>query len=258
LPEEDAERIQQHLAGCGRCVDALRGLEPRDTLVEAMRAQGDVAARSEEEVVEELAARLGGLPPPAAGHTAAATVDQPSAECPGTIIGPYKLIEPIGEGGMGTVWMAQQTKPVKRLVALKLIKAGMDSKQVIARFEAERQALALMDHPNIAKVFDGGMISSPLAPREVGPPHGEREGYLGRPYFVMELVKGIAITKYCDEHHLTPRQRLELLATRAMNSTRACSSTSAAPPTRFSQVRMVAPSRTSRTTIRRQRSASTT
>src|SRR5262245_56300913 len=84
------------------------------------------------------------------------TVDQPMAEGPGTVIGPYKLIEPIGEGGMGTVWMAQQTEPVKRLVALKLIKAGMDSKQVIARFEAERQALALMDHPKIARLLDGG------------------------------------------------------------------------------------------------------
>jgi serine/threonine protein kinase len=105
---------------------------------------------------------------------------------------PYKLIEQIGEGGMGTVWMAQQTEPVKRLVALKLIKAGMDSKQVVARFEAERQALALMDHPNIARVLDGGTAPS------------------GRPYFVMDLVKGVPITKYCDEHHLTPRQRLEL------------------------------------------------
>jgi serine/threonine protein kinase/Flp pilus assembly protein TadD len=104
----------------------------------------------------------------------------------------YKLIEPIGEGGMGTVWMAQQTEPVKRLVAVKLIKAGMDSRQVIARFEAERQALALMDHPNIARVLDGGTT----------------EG--GRPYFVMDLVKGVPITRYCDEHHLTPRQRLEL------------------------------------------------
>src|SRR5262249_8858965 len=84
------------------------------------------------------------------------TVDPPRTERPGTVIGPYKLIEQIGEGGMGTVWMAQQTEPVKRLVALKLIKAGMDSKQVIARFEAERQALALMDHANIARVLDGG------------------------------------------------------------------------------------------------------
>ena len=121
-----------------------------------------------------------------------ATIDQPTVESPGTLIGPYKLIEPIGEGGMGSVWMAQQTAPVKRLVAVKLIKAGMDSRQVIARFEAERQALALMDHPNIARVLDGGTTSG------------------GRPYFVMDLVKGVPITRYCDEHHLTPRQRLEL------------------------------------------------
>jgi serine/threonine protein kinase/tetratricopeptide (TPR) repeat protein len=120
------------------------------------------------------------------------TIDQPAAESPGAVIGPYKLIEPIGEGGMGAVWMAQQTDPVKRLVALKLVKPGMDSKQVIARFEAERQALALMDHPNIARVLDGGTTST------------------GRPYFVMDLVKGVPVTKYCDDHRLTPRQRLEL------------------------------------------------
>jgi serine/threonine protein kinase len=89
-----------------------------------------------------------------------ATVDQPISERPGTVIGPYKLIEPIGEGGMGSVWLAQQTEPIKRLVALKLIKAGMDSRQVIARFEAERQALALMDHANIARVLDGGTSSA--------------------------------------------------------------------------------------------------
>src|SRR5262249_29578789 len=113
-------------------------------------------------------------------------------EGPGARIGPYKLIEQIGEGGMGTVWMARQHQPVKRLVALKLIKAGMDSKQIVARFEAERQALALMDHPHTAKVLDGGATSA------------------GRPYFVMDLVKGAPITRYCDEHRLTPRQRLEL------------------------------------------------
>jgi serine/threonine protein kinase len=95
----------------------------------------------------------------------ARTVDQPITESPGMVIGPYKLLEQIGEGGMGTVWMAQQTEPVKRLVALKLIKAGMDSKQIIARFEAERQALALMDHPNIAKVLDAGTTGpNPPAP----------------------------------------------------------------------------------------------
>ena len=111
---------------------------------------------------------------------------------PGTQIGPYKLIEHIGDGGMGTVWMAQQTEPVRRLVAVKLIKAGMDSAQVIARFEAERQALALMDHANIARVLDAGTTAA------------------GRPFFVMDLVRGVPITRYCDEHHLTPKQRLEL------------------------------------------------
>ncbi len=148
------------------------------------------------------------------GQQPAATIDAPASERPGTVIGPYKLIEPIGEGGMGTVWMAQQTEPVKRLVAIKLIKAGMDTKQVIARFEAERQALALMDHPNIAKVFDGGTTGEPsdVSRRVLEMPETRRLTSLGspRPYFVMELVKGVPITKYCDEHHLTPRQRLEL------------------------------------------------
>src|SRR5205814_3542941 len=110
----------------------------------------------------------------------------------GAVLGPYKLLEQIGEGGMGTVFLAEQTRPVQRKVALKLVKAGMDSGQVVARFEAERQALALMDHPHIARVFDGGATAS------------------GRPYFVMELVKGVPITEFCDQNHLTPRQRLEL------------------------------------------------
>jgi eukaryotic-like serine/threonine-protein kinase len=110
----------------------------------------------------------------------------------GSRLGPYKLLEQIGEGGMGTVWMAEQLAPVRRLVAFKVIKAGMDSKQVLARFEAERQAIALMDHPHIAKVFDAGTTAQ------------------GRPFIVMELVKGTAITKYCDEHQLSPRERLEL------------------------------------------------
>ncbi len=121
------------------------------------------------------------------------TVDeQPTAEHPGTTIGSYKLLQHIGEGGMGVVFMAEQQQPVRRKVALKIVKPGMDSKQVIARFEAERQALALMDHQHIAKVFDAGTTDS------------------GRPYFVMELVHGVPITKYCDDHHLTPNARLEL------------------------------------------------
>jgi serine/threonine protein kinase/Flp pilus assembly protein TadD len=143
-----------------------------------------------------------------------ATAAELTASAPGAVIGPYKLIQLIGEGGMGTVWMAQQQEPVKRLVALKLIKAGMDSKQVLARFEAERQALALMDHPNIAKVLDAGTTGEPSRVSDRVTTGDTRRltplGSPGRPYFVMELVKGVPITKYCDEHHLTPRQRLEL------------------------------------------------
>src|SRR5262245_21788319 len=127
------------------------------------------------------------------------TVDETMCERSDACIGPYKLLYEIGEGGMGVVFMAEQTHPVHRTVALKLVKAGMDSKQVIARFEAERQALALMEHPNIARVLDAGTTKSELG----GVTHG-------RPYFVMDLVKGEPITKYCDNHHLTPHQRLEL------------------------------------------------
>jgi len=117
---------------------------------------------------------------------------QPAEAGAGTVVaGKYTLVEPIGEGGMGSVWRARQSEPVKRFVAVKLIKAGMDSKQVLNRFEAERQALAVMDHPNIAKVLDGGLHD-------------------GRPFFVMELVKGVPITEYCDARKLTPRERLEL------------------------------------------------
>jgi serine/threonine protein kinase/tetratricopeptide (TPR) repeat protein len=116
----------------------------------------------------------------------------PLTEEPGTVIGPYKLLQKIGEGGFGVVHMAEQEKPVRRRVAFKVIKPGMDSAQVIARFEAERQALALMDHQNIARVFDAGTTET------------------GRPFFVMELVHGVPITKYCDDNHLTMRQRLEL------------------------------------------------
>src|SRR5262245_61134533 len=120
------------------------------------------------------------------------TLDQPGTETPGTVIGRYKLREPIGEGGMGTVFLAEQIHPVQRKVALKVVRPGMDSRQVIARFEAERQALAMMDHPNIARVLDAGATPE------------------GRPFFVMELVKGVPITRFCDDHRLTPRQRLEL------------------------------------------------
>ena len=112
------------------------------------------------------------------------TIIQPECEAPGMRIGPYKLLQELGSGGMGVVYMAEQSAPVERRVALKIIKPGMDTHQVIARFEAERQALAMMDHPNIARVLDAGTTDA------------------GRPYFVMELVKGVPMTQYCDEHQL--------------------------------------------------------
>jgi serine/threonine protein kinase/tetratricopeptide (TPR) repeat protein len=130
----------------------------------------------------------------------AATIDEtPLAKRAGTVIGPYKLLQQIGEGGMGIVFLAEQVRPVQRKVALKIIKPGMDSAQVIARFEAERQALAMMDHQNIARVLDAG--TTPAEPGGLS---------RGRPYFVMELVHGVPITQFCDERRLTPRQRLEL------------------------------------------------
>ncbi|MBN1973359.1 MAG: protein kinase, partial [Sedimentisphaerales bacterium] len=121
------------------------------------------------------------------------TLDEfPLSEGPGTVIDRYKLLEKIGEGGMAVVYMAEQQEPICRKVALKIIKLGMDTKQVIARFEAERQALAIMDHPNIAKVLDAGATET------------------GRPYFVMDLVKGVSITEYCDQNNLSTKERLEL------------------------------------------------
>jgi len=157
---------------------------------------GDASLRAR---VERLLAAhphaAGFLEEPAAGNPTRdlpPTGPLPAAEEPGQWAGPYKLLQKLGEGGMGTVWVAEQEQPVRRRVALKLIKAGMDSERVLARFEAERQALALMDHTNIAKVFDAGTTPA------------------GRPYFAMELVKGVPITRYCDELHLSIRDRLGL------------------------------------------------
>src|ERR1022692_619702 len=127
-----------------------------------------------------------------ASEEAANRAEDAFAEHPGSRIGPYKLLQRIGEGGGGVVYMAEQEKPVRRRVALKAIKLGMDTKSVIGRFEAERQALALMDHPNIAKVLEAGATDT------------------GRPYFVMELVRGIKITDYCDQNNLPTRERLKL------------------------------------------------
>src|SRR5262249_2116025 len=179
-----------------------RGPEERAAYLEQACA-GDPALRASVEALLRANVGATGFLEQPAGNVAAQSdapatrwtalsVEPPPFEGLGTVIGPYKLLQQLGEGGMGTVWMAQQTEPVKRLVGIKLIKASMDSRQVIARFEAERQALPVMDHPNIAKVFDAGQAPD------------------GRPFFVMELVKGVRLTKYCDEHRLTPKERLEL------------------------------------------------
>jgi WD40 repeat protein/tetratricopeptide (TPR) repeat protein/tRNA A-37 threonylcarbamoyl transferase component Bud32 len=217
LPEAQVDTIVQHLNSCRHCEDrAGRWDDLSDPAIRALRQQDRRKARLDEacdgrsqlradveallrahasdpDFLELPAGELGEtLEEPATpsphGPSAGAAQEQPGA----MLAGRYRLLEEIGSGGMGTVWKAEQTEPVKRLVAVKLIRPGMDSAQMLARFEAERQALALMDHPNIARVLDAGATAT------------------GRPYFVMELVKGVPLTKYCDEHRLTPRERLEL------------------------------------------------
>ena len=156
---------------------ACEGDEPlRRRVEDLLRAYGE-----SDGPMEKLAAAL-----------APTQLGEPVREQVGATIGAYKLMEQIGEGGFGLVFVAEQERPIRRKVALKIIKPGMDTRDVIARFEAERQVLALMDHPNIARVLDAGTTDS------------------GRPYFVMELVRGIAITDYCDKNQFTPRERLEL------------------------------------------------
>jgi serine/threonine protein kinase len=153
---------------------------------------GDAALRQEVESLLDASAAAGKFLLRPAGAAQKTVVISPLSELTGTRIGHYKLLEQIGEGGFGVVWMAEQEEPVRRRVALKIIKLGMDTREVVARFDAERQALAMMDHPNIASVFDGGATDT------------------GRPYFVMELVKGVPITDYGDANKLSTRERLEL------------------------------------------------
>jgi hypothetical protein len=176
------------MAGASTHPDTLFNAARRLADPEARRAYldeacgGDAALRQTVEALLKVHDTAGDFlePPADAAIDTHIALDPPTLLTPpGTIIGRYKLLEPIGEGGYGTVFTAEQTTPVQRRVALKIIKAGMDTRQVIARFEAERQALALMDHPNIAKVFDAGVTET------------------GQPYFVMKLVKGTPITKYC-------------------------------------------------------------
>jgi serine/threonine protein kinase/Tfp pilus assembly protein PilF len=170
---------------------------PADKRLELLDAMcvGDPSLRQRLETRLAARQKAGPSPPPDASAVAATIkLDLPVAEdeAVGKTIGRYKLLEKVGEGGCGVVYVAEQTEPVRRRVALKVIKLGMDTRQVVARFEAERQALAMMDHPNIAKVLDAGATEN------------------GRPFFVMELVRGIKMTDYCDQNNLTTKARLDL------------------------------------------------
>ena len=153
-----------------------------------LRQRAEALLRAHETAGQFLSAET----PPVQTGLPFSVADLPPTEKPGDQIGHYTLVERIGEGGCSIVYLAEQAEPVRRQVALKLIKPGMDTRQVLARFEAERQVLALMDHPNIAKIFDAGVTET------------------GRPYFVMERVRGVPITQYCSQHGLTVKQRLEL------------------------------------------------
>ncbi|MGO8699307.1 MAG: serine/threonine protein kinase [Limisphaerales bacterium] len=176
--------------------DAALALPPEERAAYLDKACGQDAA-----LRERVAKLLGAYsqsdgfleaPPAAVGQSGTMVVAVPPAENPGDVIGRYKIREKLGEGGCGAVYVAEQAEPVRRRVALKVIKLGMDTRTVIARFEAERQALAMMDHPNIARVLDAGTTAT------------------GRPYFVMELVRGIKITDYCDQNNLDTGERIQL------------------------------------------------
>ena len=175
LSDDEMGRVEDHLETCENCAERLGALETETVDGFLKRVRG---------VME-------GSEDPDTNRQHQPTTDS-GRERPGKKIGPYKLLQKLGEGGMGTVWMAEQDHPVRRVVALKIIKAGMDTKEVIARFETERQALAMMDHPNVARVLDAG------------------ETETGRPYFAMELVKGVPITNFCDQKRMTTRDRLGL------------------------------------------------
>ena len=195
-PEERAAFLDQACAGRRELRAAV------EALLLAHEKSGNVLDKPPAELGRTVDSPAVDAPGPATGdHTSepakppAGITDDRSTETSGAVIaGRYTLVEKIGEGGMGDVWVAKQTEPVKRKVALKLIKAGMDSRAVLQRFEQERQALAIMEHPNIARVIDGGMTA-------------ER-----RPFFVMELVNGLPLTKFCDEAKMGIRDRLELFA----------------------------------------------
>jgi len=187
-PEERTAYLDRVCAG-----DAALRAELDATLAEA--AEGDTTLAFASTVLDAtIAEDADGVPTLLASTVLDVAADAVRAgRSSGGQIGPYRLVHKIGEGGMGEVWLAEQVEPVRRQVALKIIKAGMDSRQVVARFEAERQALAMMDHPAIAKVLDAGTTAE------------------GRPYFVMEHIDGVPITEHCDARRLTNRERIALL-----------------------------------------------
>jgi eukaryotic-like serine/threonine-protein kinase len=187
--EDPAKRAAYLAEACGHDTELRARIE---RLLELHQGAGGFLQQPAVPVDLTVGAPPDEAPLPLAGGNGRRGEQRVAIEKVGNQIGPYKLLQQLGEGGMGTVWVAEQSEPVKRRVALKLIKPGMDSAQVLHRFEAERQALAVMDHTNIAKVLDAGTTAA------------------GRPYFVMELIKGVPITKYCDELHLSLRERLEL------------------------------------------------
>jgi eukaryotic-like serine/threonine-protein kinase len=200
IADPDAEVLEQHVLQCGPCFETSKSLDGRAGIL--MAGSGKAETPPDSGVTPPEFKRLihricefRPQPAPAGGTGAAAALANRVAheEACGARIGPYQLLQQIGEGGMGTVWLAEQTDPVRRTVALKVVKLGTDSRHVIARFESERQALAMMEHSNIAKILDAGATES------------------GRPFFVMELVRGIPITEFCDEHRLPVEARLKLV-----------------------------------------------
>lgn len=197
LPASDLLVIHEHLDACARCRKKIEE-QPEDSFVKRLRKAAPPALNTDRPDGAlpgdpDRDQQGGDSPGQPLSHEAKTKPPQsdeeyvPSIEGPGTRIGPYRLVKILGEGGMGAVYLAEQEQPIRRQVALKIIRRGMDSASIVARFEAERQALTLMSHPNIARVLDAGTTR------------------MGLPYFVMELVEGNPITRYCDDNTLSLR-----------------------------------------------------
>ena len=231
IVKQRSNRWPRPQVNCAIFCEALDCASPQDQVVYLNAAcRGKPELRAQVELLLRANAQADGFLDRPSEHQTSNWIATPLSEGVGSMIGPYKLLEVLGEGGFGLVYLAEQHHPVRRKVAVKILKPGMDSREVITCFEAERQALALMDHPNIAKVLDAGTISrgsevpgsSKHIAEEQNEDHtlhpsdtdsGRQAPSLGRPYFVMELVRGISITDYCDQHLLAVRERLELFIT---------------------------------------------